>query len=508
MKRTAMLHSLELNSGKFEELDHLVRAYAMQKDVFLVQYAHLQFLDRLKSNKIRDELVKTKFKSPSGLKARAWKRALVDALQTIDMYWQSAIEFTRKYACRRFSDAQRHYALWCLKSYLAIQAIMIGSVPIQMPKKCMVSEEDKMQVVIFLRRNLRKQLGNRPRVDLKRSVCLDANMYRSFEESGTQYISISKLSDKGLMPIPLKGHHAIKGNIRIILDRFHHTLEVHVAGDLIPASALKGPSAGVDLGISEIFVDNEGTKWCSQFWDDLKTRADQLNENGQQRNKIHAMEKELRKTDPTKAHKIRKFNLGKDKLIARKERFQGMIETNVNTAINQFLALRQPSRVAIEDLSHYRPPSGKGWWSRQASIWVRQIVNDRFKFKLQAGGSSLESVNAAYSSQTCSVCGYLDPLNRRGDVFKCRNCGVVLDADTNASRNLENRLDDPEIRTWMRKEQVRAILVNRFEKRRLEGQEPCGSGLTVSGMTPGTVMSEVQRERSTGERNYGGGVRG
>jgi len=46
-------------------------------------------------------------------------------------------------------------------------------------------------------------------------------------------------------------------------------------------------------------------------------------------------------------------------------------------------------------------------------------------------------INPKHTSQKCSRCGYIDKNNRHGSVFKCKNCSFELNADLNASRNIE-----------------------------------------------------------------------
>jgi transposase len=52
-------------------------------------------------------------------------------------------------------------------------------------------------------------------------------------------------------------------------------------------------------------------------------------------------------------------------------------------------------------------------------------------------GKGVLYIDPKYTSQKCSGCGYVDKNNRHGSVFKCRNCGFELNADLNASRNIE-----------------------------------------------------------------------
>jgi len=73
-----------------------------------------------------------------------------------------------------------------------------------------------------------------------------------------------------------------------------------------------------------------------------------------------------------------------------------------------------------------------------ASI-VRQAWGQLFsilEYKLAERKSMLVRVNPMFTSQTCSVCGYVDKLSRCGEQFCCTNCGHSEDADTNAAKNI------------------------------------------------------------------------
>jgi transposase len=49
----------------------------------------------------------------------------------------------------------------------------------------------------------------------------------------------------------------------------------------------------------------------------------------------------------------------------------------------------------------------------------------------------VEKIPAAYTSQTCSGCGHRDPESREGQSrFRCRACGLTVNADVNAARNI------------------------------------------------------------------------
>ena len=69
-------------------------------------------------------------------------------------------------------------------------------------------------------------------------------------------------------------------------------------------------------------------------------------------------------------------------------------------------------------------------WSRFAEF---------LRYKLKWSGGSLEEVYAPYSSQTCSKCGHVNALSRRGPDFCCTSCGHRDHADFNAAKVLLQR---------------------------------------------------------------------
>lgn len=74
-------------------------------------------------------------------------------------------------------------------------------------------------------------------------------------------------------------------------------------------------------------------------------------------------------------------------------------------------------------------------WSRLAA---------KLKYKLEERGGELVEVPAAYSSQTCSACGYVDAASRHTQSeFCCVACGHSENADVNAARVIKSRWSPP-----------------------------------------------------------------
>ena len=75
--------------------------------------------------------------------------------------------------------------------------------------------------------------------------------------------------------------------------------------------------------------------------------------------------------------------------------------------------------------------AGAGW-SRFESM---------LRYKMLWSGGHVVEVPAAYSSQTCFVCGHIDAESRHGEKFHCTKCGNVDHADLNASKVLKTRVN-------------------------------------------------------------------
>ena len=69
--------------------------------------------------------------------------------------------------------------------------------------------------------------------------------------------------------------------------------------------------------------------------------------------------------------------------------------------------------------------------------WGRLV--EMLRYKLAWRGGQLVEVPAAYSSQTCSACGYVHASSRSAERFRCSLCGYSDHADLNAAKVLKSR---------------------------------------------------------------------
>ena len=154
------------------------------------------------------------------------------------------------------------------------------------------------------------------------------------------------------------------------------------------------------------------------------------------------------------------------------------------------LPSQRPREVIIEDLSHLRGKGRSKKISRLCSSWARDENKERITVHAYVGGSGIQTVNAAYTSQTCPdpTCGYVHRDNRHGDVFHCRNpyweCNWQGDVDHVAAMSIKSRIKDREISRFTPYKEVNKILDERFLRRMQSRGIPTDDAATAHGPTP------------------------
>ena len=106
--------------------------------------------------------------------------------------------------------------------------------------------------------------------------------------------------------------------------------------------------------------------------------------------------------------------------------------------LNRLVALKRPAHIVIEKLD-FRAPGLSRRLNRILARSGRKVIREKLRDFEERYGITFAEVNPAYSSQTCSACGYVDKANRKSQSeFSCRGCGHEINADVNAARNLES----------------------------------------------------------------------
>lgn len=79
------------------------------------------------------------------------------------------------------------------------------------------------------------------------------------------------------------------------------------------------------------------------------------------------------------------------------------------------------------------------------------------EYKIAARGGSLQKQLPEYSSQTCSMCGVVDPASRKGQTFHCTSCHGELPLSVNAARVVFHRRDEESMKVQPAKKKKIAL---------------------------------------------------
>ncbi|AWB49978.1 hypothetical protein HYN69_17030 [Gemmobacter aquarius] len=123
---------------------------------------------------------------------------------------------------------------------------------------------------------------------------------------------------------------------------------------------------------------------------------------------------------------------------ARVAAFRGFLKTEIGRVLNRVIMQKRPAHVVLEKLD-FRAPGLSLWLNRILARSGRVVIRSKMKDFEERYGITFSEVNPAYSSQTCSECGFVSKANRKTQSdFSYRSCGHEIHADVNAARNLDS----------------------------------------------------------------------
>ncbi len=126
------------------------------------------------------------------------------------------------------------------------------------------------------------------------------------------------------------------------------------------------------------------------------------------------------------------------KLLRKISRKEERFVSEVNHCISKEIVAMPFDILAIEDLTSIRVQRRtKGIdFSRKLNNWAFSELEQFLRYKAEAMGKSVITIDPRYTSQKCSNCGHIYKGNRKRHSFKCVKCGFQIHADLNAARNI------------------------------------------------------------------------
>jgi IS605 OrfB family transposase len=245
---------------------------------------------------------------------------------------------------------------------------------------------------------------------------------------GLSHVSLLTLSGRIIVPMRFGAYQEArldraKGQADLILRDgvfyLYLTIDLPTPPPIEPSGVI-----GVDLGIVEIASDSEGNQYSGAAVKAVRQRV-----------KEHRRQLQKRKTRSA------------FKRLQRTRRRQSRFVRNTNHVISKELvhrALSQAKALALEDLQGIRERASV--LSREMRWLLGNWAFDQLKqfigYKAEAAGIPVITVDPRNTSRTCSACGHCAKENRPSQAkFLCLECGLEMNADLNASRNIKARAE-------------------------------------------------------------------
>ena len=181
-----------------------------------------------------------------------------------------------------------------------------------------------------------------------------------------------------------------------------------------------GKQAGIDLGLKDFAVLSDGNKIPRErfFQEEEENLA-------KAQQKLEKMKKgsSQRKKQRLVVAKIHERIANKRSNFAHQKSFQ--LVKDYDGIVAEDLSVKQMQEDKKKKYLHK---------SIQDVAWGQFLI--LLAYKALSAGKKVILVNPAYTSQTCSGCGYVQKMELKDRTYSCPQCLLVMDRDLNAAKNI------------------------------------------------------------------------
>ena len=284
----------------------------------------------------------------------------------------------------------------------------------------------------------------------KANVILTSNLYKF--NTNNRIFMFSGKAKNSRIEIDLIGNvPKLKGTLELVKNQKDNQYYLHVPLDRIinkKEMTEQSEILGLDVGITDLITLSNGSVYGANSAELFYTLSDNLvNKN---RSRLFSYKQQLEERILIEQDQYKKSilesilrnlennNLGSKKRISKISKYKSRIASHINHELNKMIKEEDIEEIVREDLNWSSKKKNISKKQRNRfSTWSKGVLLERLSIKLAEKGIKETVVNPAYTSQVCCKCNHLGI--RKGKEFKCSNCNLSIDADFNASINIEKR---------------------------------------------------------------------
>ena len=242
-----------------------------------------------------------------------------------------------------------------------------------------------------------------------------------------QKLNWVKVSEKGRIPPISKGYK----NPRITFDGIHWYVSVGVEVQDKPMEQVND-GIGIDLGVKDLAICSDKSVYKNINKTDRVRRL----EKQKRRKQREISRKYFINKDGDKYVKTKNIVKAEIALLKLNHKLTNIRKNNIHQVTNEIIN-RKPKFIVLEDLNVESMIKNKYLAKAIQQQSLAEFTNV-LEYKAEQNNIEVIYVDKFYpSSKTCSCCGVVKhDLKLKDRIFKCNNCGLVIDRDYNASLNL------------------------------------------------------------------------
>ena len=508
VEKCVKLETVPVNEDTFAVLDALFESYRQCKNMFLERFCGIGNIANIQSfytlrNAIRAEqkYIQEELKQHGnktyceifGIQGRFWVMALSDACMTLKSMWTNLGNLCKTKLRDNHPDLtkeERAYCNYVLSSpeilYCILNDVEYNKKPSKTYGKILADIKHLDKIRMDYLYSLLKRLirNNKPYPEAKRAGCilLDESMYTIKTEDDIDYLYLMTITRGMRLKLKLNGRFCYnrKGNIQIILNREKRNVSIHKC---IQTRQRKGNfvySVGMDKGYATLLSCNDGNgntpEYGEEFGQLISAEVERINKKNTNKNYFYSKRtkllKKLESADSQqeaiqvkqKIQNLERNHLGNKRYRKQHGKAVKHMEADINQNIRKCIEEMNPSEIVLEDLtftSGKKKQNGKSF-NRKMASWQKGYLDGRLLYIGKLFGAKTEHINAAYTSQYCSICGSkLGPrYGKHHELADCEICGKV-NANTNAAGNVLARRNDKKIMQYTPYRKVKEICEGR-----------------------------------------------
>jgi putative transposase len=243
-------------------------------------------------------------------------------------------------------------------------------------------------------------------------------------------------------PLPKIAKNQKYSNPRISYDGKYWYLSIGYETKDMPKPELSGETIGIDLGVKDLAILSDGRVYRN------------INKTHEVRRLKKKLKREQRKVSrrvlqniqgyDKKRRPIWKRPLRECRNVERQNRKIRLLHRRINNIRTNYLhqttraiVKTKPSRIVMETLN-VKGMMKNRYLAEAIAAQKLYEFKRQMQYKCEALGIELVEADRFYpSSKTCSHCGYIKrDLKLKDRIYRCPECGLVIDRDYNAAINL------------------------------------------------------------------------